>query len=253
MTASGCRCQSAIFNASSTSVGAQMGRHRPANDAAAPGVHNDREIQEAGPRTDVSDVGYPELIRPVSREISIDQKSSHLPIASTSQVKPMTSEGNIHYEMSGKAEAITCGGIGAFHHLVRRVGLRKEIDRHLHLLEVHLPYHESDHVLNIACNALVGGQRLEYIELRRQDATFLNALGAQRLPDPMCMFGTRGNPQARNLFEIIVCPQERKELHLKVQSVRKAVDFKQKDSSVGERYYKERQAHPKASAKRPRA
>ena len=101
-----------------------------------------------------------------------------------SQVKPMMSGGNIHYEMSGKAEAITCGGIGAFHHLVRRVGLVKEIDRHLHLLKVHLPYHESDHVLNIAYNALVGGQRLEDIELRRQDATFLNALGAQRLPDP---------------------------------------------------------------------
>ena len=39
-----------------------------------------------------------------------------------SQVKPMMSGGNIHYEMSGKAEAITCGGIGAFHHLVRRPG-----------------------------------------------------------------------------------------------------------------------------------
>ena len=101
-----------------------------------------------------------------------------------SQVKSMMSGGNIHYEMSGKAEAITCGGIGAFHHLVRRVGLVKEIDRHLHLLKVHLPCHESDHVLNIACNALVGGQRLEDIELRRQDATFLDALGAQRLPDP---------------------------------------------------------------------
>ncbi len=101
-----------------------------------------------------------------------------------SQVKPMMSGGNIHYEISGKAEAITCGGIGAFHHLVRRVGLVKEIDRHLHLLKVHLPCHESDHVLNIAYNALVGGQRLEDIELRRQDATFLNALGAQRLPDP---------------------------------------------------------------------
>ena len=30
-----------------------------------------------------------------------------------------------------------------------------------------LPYHESDHVLNIAYNVLVGGQRLEDIELRR--------------------------------------------------------------------------------------
>ena len=35
----------------------------------------------------------------------------------------MMSGGNIHYEISGKAEAITCGGIGAFHHMVRRVGL----------------------------------------------------------------------------------------------------------------------------------
>ena len=52
------------------------------------------------------------------------------------QVKPMMSGGNIHYEISGKAEAITCGGTGAFHHLVRRVGLVKEIDRHLHLLKV---------------------------------------------------------------------------------------------------------------------
>jgi len=59
-----------------------------------------------------------------------------------------------------------------------------EIDAHLHLLKVHLPYHESDHVLNITYNVLVGGQRLEDIEYQRQDATFLNALDAARLPDP---------------------------------------------------------------------
>jgi hypothetical protein len=47
-----------------------------------------------------------------------------------------------------------------------------------------LPYHESDHVLNIAYNILAGGQRLEDIELRRQDENFLNCLGAERIPDP---------------------------------------------------------------------
>jgi len=52
------------------------------------------------------------------------------------------------------------------------------------LLKVHLPYHESDHVLNIAYNILAGGQRLEDIELRRQDEVFLNGLGAERIPDP---------------------------------------------------------------------
>lgn len=49
---------------------------------------------------------------------------------------------------------------------------------------MHLPYHESDHVLNLAYNILAGGVRLEDIELRRQDENFLNGLDAQRLPDP---------------------------------------------------------------------
>ncbi len=51
-------------------------------------------------------------------------------------------------------------------------------------LKFHLPYQESDHVLNIAYNALLGGVRLEDIELRRNDEPFLNGLGAQRIPDP---------------------------------------------------------------------
>ena len=48
----------------------------------------------------------------------------------------------------------------------------------------HLPYHESDHVLNLAYNALLDGQRLEDIELRRNDEAFLDGLVAQRIPDP---------------------------------------------------------------------
>lgn len=36
----------------------------------------------------------------------------------------------------------------------------------------------------------------------------------------MRMFGPNGNPQARNLFEIIGCLQKRERLHLKVQAVR---------------------------------
>ena len=34
------------------------------------------------------------------------------------------------------------------------------------------------------------------------------------------MLGPNGNPQARNLFEIIRCLQEREGLHLKVRAVR---------------------------------
>src|SRR5690554_7467981 len=45
------------------------------------------------------------------------------------------------------------------------------------LLKVHLPYHESDHVLNIAYNVLCGGTRLEDIERLRHSTAYMNALG----------------------------------------------------------------------------
>ena len=60
----------------------------------------------------------------------------------------------------------------------------KAIDERVDVLKVHLPYHESDHVLNIAYNILSGGTCLEDIELLRNDEVYLDALGAQRIPDP---------------------------------------------------------------------
>src|SRR5260370_17193557 len=76
------------------------------------------------------------------------------------------------------------GGIGAFHLLARRIGLVDAIDQRLHLLKFHLPYHESDHVLNLAYNALCDGTCLQDLELRRNDEVYLDALGARRIPDP---------------------------------------------------------------------
>jgi Transposase DDE domain group 1 len=98
--------------------------------------------------------------------------------------EPQFGASNIHYEVSGKTSAITCGGIGAVHMVAQRCGLIDAIDQRLHLLKFHLPYQESDHVLNIAYNALCGGICLQDIELRRNDENFLNALGAPRIPDP---------------------------------------------------------------------
>jgi len=102
----------------------------------------------------------------------------------TDQAAPIITATNIHYEAAEKTRAINCGGIGAVQMLVNRIGLGVEIDQRLSLLKRHLPYHESDHVLNIAYNALLGGIRLEDIDLRRNDAAYLDGLGAQRLPDP---------------------------------------------------------------------
>ncbi|MBV8677023.1 MAG: transposase [Planctomycetaceae bacterium] len=98
--------------------------------------------------------------------------------------EPMLAASNIHYEIADRTRAISPGGIGAIHLLVRKLGLIQDIDRHLRVLKRHLPYHESDHVLNIAYNLLAGGQRLEHIEVRRNDEVYLDALGAERIPDP---------------------------------------------------------------------
>ena len=100
------------------------------------------------------------------------------------QLAPMFSAKNIHYDVADRDRALDAGGIGLMHRLARRVGLIEGIDRRLHLLKRHLPYHESDHVLNIAYNIVAGGTFLEDIELRRNDEVYTDALGAERIPDP---------------------------------------------------------------------
>jgi hypothetical protein len=98
--------------------------------------------------------------------------------------RPVLSGAKIRVEMAGKTRAIGNGGIGLVHQLARATGLVAAIDRRVQVLKVHRPYHESDHVLNLAYNAMCDGVRLEDIELRRNDEVFLDALGAERIPDP---------------------------------------------------------------------
>ena len=96
----------------------------------------------------------------------------------------MLSTGPVHYEVGGNVDATCFGGIAAVHRLVTRLGLPEAIDTDLELLKVHLPYHESDHVLNLAYNVACGGTRLEDIERLRHDTAYMNALGADLIPDP---------------------------------------------------------------------
>ena len=96
----------------------------------------------------------------------------------------MMATGKVGYEVGANIDATSFGGIGAVHRLAIKLGLAGAIDDQLELLRVHLPYHESDHVLNLAYNVLCGGTRLQDLERLRHDIAYMDALGAELIPDP---------------------------------------------------------------------
>ena len=79
---------------------------------------------------------------------------------------PLLQGAPVRYEWAERDRGVAHGGIGMIARLIEAVGLAGEIDASVELLKVHRPYHESDHVLNIAYNSLCGGSRLEDIETR---------------------------------------------------------------------------------------
>ena len=91
---------------------------------------------------------------------------------------------NIHYELADRVQGLSPGGIGAMHLLVRRTRLIGDIDRNLHLFKRHLPYHESDHVLNIAYNILAGGQTDRTPRAAAKRRGLSQRLGRRRIPVP---------------------------------------------------------------------
>ena len=117
--------------------------------------------------------------------------------------EPMITAGNLQFEIADRTCATAAGGVGAVHLVARKLGLAEEIDRRLNLFKIHLPYHESDHVLNIAYNLLAGGTCLESLELRRHDRAYLDALGARRLPDPTTAGDFCRRFQAEHVLELM--------------------------------------------------
>ena len=97
---------------------------------------------------------------------------------------PMISTPPIQYELAERSQAIAAGGIGVVQQLVRQLEIAHGINRCCPIFKLWMPYSEADHVLNIAFNLIAGGTCLEHLELRRNDEAYLDALGAQRIPDP---------------------------------------------------------------------
>jgi hypothetical protein len=98
--------------------------------------------------------------------------------------KPVMSANLIKYELSEKVDATCCGGIGVIHKMNQMLGLPELINTKLKLLSAHNPYFESDHILSMAYNIVVGGKYIEDIEVRRNDTAYMTAVGATRIPDP---------------------------------------------------------------------
>ena len=77
---------------------------------------------------------YPKIIR--NRKQRIERRLDHNRHWSE-QVEPMMSAGNIHYDMAERIRAVNCGGIGAMHLMVKKLGLVTEIDQRVHVLKRH--------------------------------------------------------------------------------------------------------------------
>ena len=98
---------------------------------------------------------------------------------------PVLAGGNLRYEIADRVHGLGYGGISLFHKLARDIGLIDAIDKRLtHFQDssalIPNPIMSSTSPLNTLCN----GDCLQDIELRRNDVNYLDALGAQRIPDP---------------------------------------------------------------------
>ncbi|MFM9959779.1 MAG: IS1380 family transposase, partial [Planctomycetaceae bacterium] len=121
------------------------------------------------------------LLRRLSRrERRVEQRIDK---ANWSGQSPMIAPPTIQYELADRVQAMNAGGLGVVQQLVKQLGLAEIINRRCPIFKFRLPYSEADHVLNIAFNLLAGGTCLEHLELRRKDEAYLNALGAERIPD----------------------------------------------------------------------
>ncbi len=97
---------------------------------------------------------------------------------------PVIQTPTLELQLADRTQAIAAGGLCPIMQMIKTLDLRKHINKAIPIFKLYAPYDEADHVLNIALNLLAGGTCLDHLEVRRTDEAYLNALGAQRIPDP---------------------------------------------------------------------
>lgn len=121
--------------------------------------------------------------------------------------------------------------------MIKTLDLRYHINSGVSISKVYAPYDEADHVLNVARNLLAVGTCLDLLEIRSTEESYLNALGAQRFPDPTIAgdFCRRFDEmkiqmlmQAINKARLQICkPQPEKLFERAISEVCRAADFKE--------------------------
>ncbi len=87
-------------------------------------------------------------------------------------------------EVADRSTVTPYGGLALASAFLRRFRVAQAIDERVHVLKLHLPYHESDHVIAQALNLYAGGTCIEDQAALQNDEGVLRMLGACRIPDP---------------------------------------------------------------------
>ena len=112
--------------------------------------------------------------------------------------------GNIVYDVSSRMGGVSSGSLGLIVQLVKRLRVAERIDERVRVLKRHLPYRESDHVLNLIYNVMSGGVCLQDVKSRREDVSYLESVGARKIPAP----STEGDFLRRFKQEDVLALQE---------------------------------------------
>ena len=91
---------------------------------------------------------------------------------------------HMHVEVDERSEVTPYGGLAIATAFLRRFKVAERSDRHVKVFLLHMPYHESDHVLAQALNLYVGGTCIEDVADLQHSEAVLRIIGACRIPDP---------------------------------------------------------------------
>ena len=98
--------------------------------------------------------------------------------------RPVFRNRRVRVRVQPRGQVTSYGGWALAHALVQRLDLPRAIDRGVPIFKLHLPYHESDHVLTHTYNLFAGGDCIEDIASLQGSAAFQRLVGACRVPDP---------------------------------------------------------------------